>query len=57
VRRLCHVYHAAEAGLDAYYPLYLRILSNLCTRAEAVEQSLGLDPMPQPKEQPKTAGV
>ena len=52
-----HVYHAAGSALDAYYPLYLRILSDLCTRAEAVEQSLGLDPLPQPKEQPETAGA
>ena len=43
------VYQAADNAPDTYYTLYMRILSDLCSRAEAVEESLGLEPLPEPK--------
>ncbi len=42
------VYEAADAAVDAYYPLYLRVLGDLCSRAEAAEESIGLSPLPAP---------
>jgi hypothetical protein len=44
------VYHAAEGTLDSLYTLYLRILSDLAARAEKVEESLGMPPLPEPAE-------
>jgi hypothetical protein len=41
---------AAEAALDAFYGLYGRIMSDLAARAEKVEASLGLPPLPEPPE-------
>jgi Zn-dependent protease with chaperone function len=42
------MYQAGEMAIDAAYPLYTRILADLCSRAEAVEASLGLQPLPEP---------
>jgi len=40
---------AAKQCLDLIYPLYVRILGDLCRRAEAVESEvLGLEPLPEP---------
>lgn len=44
---------AAESALDAYYRLYGRIMSDLASRAEAIESSLGLPPLPEPPEESK----
>ena len=49
------VHSAAEAALDAIYPLYVRLLSDLAARAEKVEESLGLPPLPDPPEDPEDA--
>ena len=45
------VYQAAEGTIDALYSLYMRIMSDLAQRAEAVEASLGLPPLPEPVEE------
>jgi hypothetical protein len=52
-----HVHRAAEAALDGCYGVYMRILSALAERAERVEQSLGLPPMPQPAEKDEGAAT
>jgi len=51
VRSVGDVYQAADAVLDGIYALYMRVMSVLAKRAEAVEESLGLLPLPEPKEQ------
>jgi hypothetical protein len=43
-------YQAADNAPDTFYSLYMRILSDLCSRAEAAEQSIGLEPLPEPRE-------
>lgn len=43
---------AADAALDGVYNVYGRVLSDLASRAEKVEESLGLSPLPAPAEQP-----
>ena len=47
-------HQAGELAIDAYYPLYTRILADLCSRAEAAEHCLGLEPLPE-REQVETA--
>lgn len=48
------VYSAADGLLDAVYGLYMRILSDMARRAEEIEQSLGLDPLPEPEDEPES---
>lgn len=48
------VYQAGEMAIDAYYPLYVRILSDLCSRAEAAEQEFGLEPLAEPQHESGT---
>jgi hypothetical protein len=43
------VYRAAESTLEAIYSLYMRLMSDLAHRAEELEQSLGLPPLPEIK--------
>jgi Zn-dependent protease with chaperone function len=49
-RAVGNVYEAADATPDAVYALYMRIMADLATRAEAVEASFGLPPLPEPKD-------
>jgi hypothetical protein len=44
------VYETASAALQAMYDLYMRLMSDLSQRAEAVEGSLGLEPLALPPE-------
>jgi hypothetical protein len=46
------VYAAAEAVLEALFSLYVRLLSDLAARAEAIEQSLGMPPLAEPVVEP-----
>jgi hypothetical protein len=46
------VYNATEAVLEALYSLYVRLLSDLAARAQVVEQSLGMPPLPEPALEP-----
>lgn len=39
------VYRAAESTLDGVYNLYVRLMSDLAHRAEAMEASMGLEPL------------
>jgi len=39
---------AADTALEGIYGLYVRVMGDLASRAEAIEASLGLSPLPEP---------
>ena len=47
--QIVELYRAAEATLDGVYKLYIRLMSDLAARAEAMETAVGLDPLPKPE--------
>jgi hypothetical protein len=51
------VHNAADAATDAIYALYVRLLSDLAARAEKVEETLGLPPLPDPPPEVPTVEV
>ncbi|MEA2736529.1 MAG: hypothetical protein QOE14_2980 [Humisphaera sp.] len=46
------VYGAANRAIEAFYEMYMRIMSDFALRAEKVEADLGLPPLPDPPEEP-----
>lgn len=46
------VHAAADAAVDGFYALYMRMMADLSSRAEAVESSLGLQQLEAPADSP-----
>jgi Zn-dependent protease with chaperone function len=47
------VFSTADSMLEAIYSLYMRILSDMSRRAEAIEESFGLAPLHEPVNEPE----